>query len=424
MVFLIDYNKPYRSKGVSMREFYNIVNKKIYYLSCVFMIIIMSMGLFVLNPRMEAFDFGYVLHLTLVTLFSICILIYPKYETYMLRFITITIASLYFYALFFLYPDTWSTFIFLCLIPAFSILYFDSKIFYFSLVLNFIFISVTLLYIILVDQGKLFSHIEQDLVGNTLNFVGSQIVIFLIYFLSDVRNKKQQLYYEQIQQTERLKTTGQLAAAVAHEIRNPLTVVKGFLQLFEKEPTFDDKKKKHFKLMIDELNIAEHVITQFLSLAKPNAQMQLQAVNVSDSLESVTDLLSSYGLFHDISIVLEIEEDCVISINEMEFKQVMINLIKNAIEASSTGKDVHVKAKRDNNYVFIEVQDQGQGMSEKAIQSLGTPFYSLKTKGTGLGLMICFQIIEKYRGTIHFQSELDRGTRVVIRLLSTSSAIK
>ncbi|GAE34478.1 sensor histidine kinase [Halalkalibacter akibai] len=176
--------------------------------------------------------------------------------------------------------------------------------------------------------------------------------------------------------------------------------------------------------MIDELNIAEHVITQFLSLAKPNAQMQLQAVNVSDSLESVTDLLSSYGLFHDISIVLEIEEDCVISINEMEFKQVMINLIKNAIEASSTGKDVHVKAKRDNNYVFIEVQDQGQGMSEKAIQSLGTPFYSLKTKGTGLGLMICFQIIEKYRGTIHFQSELDRGTRVVIRLLSTSSAIK
>ena len=424
MVFLIDYNKPYRSKGVSMREFYNIVNKKIYYLSCVFMIIIMSMGLFVLNPRMEAFDFGYVLHLTLVTLFSICILIYPKYETYMLRFITITIASLYFYALFFLYPDTWSTFIFLCLIPAFSILYFDSKIFYFSLVLNFIFISVTLLYIILVDQGKLFSHIEQDLVGNTLNFVGSQIVIFLIYFLSDVRNKKQQLYYEQIQQTERLKTTGQLAAAVAHEIRNPLTVVKGFLQLYEKEPTFDDKKKKHFKLMIDELNIAEHVITQFLSLAKPNAQMQLQAVNVSDSLESVTDLLSSYGLFHDISIVLEIEEDCVISINEMEFKQVMINLIKNAIEASSTGKDVHVKAKRDNNYVFIEVQDQGQGMSEKAIQSLGTPFYSLKTKGTGLGLMICFQIIEKYRGTIHFQSELDRGTRVVIRLLSTSSAIK
>ncbi|GAE34477.1 sporulation kinase B [Halalkalibacter akibai JCM 9157] len=226
-----------------MREFYNIVNKKIYYLSCVFMIIIMSMGLFVLNPRMEAFDFGYVLHLTLVTLFSICILIYPKYETYMLRFITITIASLYFYALFFLYPDTWSTFIFLCLIPAFSILYFDSKIFYFSLVLNFIFISVTLLYIILVDQGKLFSHIEQDLVGNTLNFVGSQIVIFLIYFLSDVRNKKQQLYYEQIQQTERLKTTGQLAAAVAHEIRNPLTVVKGFLQLYEKEPTFDDKKK-------------------------------------------------------------------------------------------------------------------------------------------------------------------------------------
>src|SRR5690606_31942383 len=103
--------------------------------------------------------------------------------------------------------------------------------------------------------------------------------------------KQQQVYYEQIQQSERLKTTGQLAAAVAHEIRNPLTVVKGFLQLFEQDPSFSEDRKKHSALMIDELNTAEEVISQFLMMAKPNDPKLTEIVDVKASLQSVADLL-------------------------------------------------------------------------------------------------------------------------------------
>ncbi|MDD9309868.1 hypothetical protein PUS82_00815 [Cytobacillus firmus] len=81
-------------------------------------------------------------------------------------------------------------------------------------------------YIAAVDHGNQYAYIQQDLTGNVINFLASQVVVFFIFFLTNGRIKKQQLYYEQIQQSGRLKITGQLAAAVAHEIRNPLTVVK------------------------------------------------------------------------------------------------------------------------------------------------------------------------------------------------------
>ena len=83
----------------------------------------------------------------------------------------------------------------------------------------------------LIDQENLYSAIKRDVIGTVINFIGSQVIIYLIYHLTYERIRKQQLYYEQLQNSEQLKTTGQLAAAVAHEIRNPLTVVKGFLQL-------------------------------------------------------------------------------------------------------------------------------------------------------------------------------------------------
>lgn len=254
-----------------------------------------------------------------------------------------------------------------------------------------------------------------DLPGNLMNFIASQVMLFFIFYLSSARIKKQQMYYEQIQQTERLKTTGQLAAAVAHEIRNPLTVVKGFLQLFENDVSLNEGMKKNFSLMIDEINTAEQVISQFLTIAKPDKDKRMEIVDVAIVLQSVTDLLKSYGLLHDNQIELKVVEDCLIAVNVIEFKQLVINLIKNAIEASKVGDTVHVKTEKVKNEVEIQITDQGSGMSEEVIKSLGTPFYSLKSKGTGLGLMICYNIVEKYNGTIQFISSIGKGTTVVVR---------
>lgn len=325
---------------------------------------------------------------------------------------------MYFYSLFFLYPDTWSNFIFLCLVPAISILFFDPKLFYFSLALNSFAILMTFLYIILVDQGARYSYIQEDLVGNIINFFGSQAIIYFIFYISYGRLKKQQLYFQQIKQAERLKTTGQLAAAVAHEIRNPLTVVKGFLQFYEQSNEVDTELKKHFHLMVDELNTAEQVISQFLSIAKPAKEKELEPVNIRQVLQSVTDLLHSYGLLHDNQIELQIVEDSYVAANTIEMKQLFINIIKNAIEASNIGDVVVVAASKIKDMVEINIIDYGQGMTEKEIESLGTPFYSLKSKGTGLGMMICYNIAENYKGKISFKSAKGKGTTVTIRFPS------
>ncbi len=403
-----------------MKEITNKLNKKIYYIVVWIGIAIMISGLLIDNPRFGEFGVVYISHSILVFVLSVCLLLYHTNGTAILRWTIIIVASIYFYALFFFYPDTWSTFIFLCFIPALSILFFDSKLFYFSLSLNAILIMILFGYILLIDQGLQYPYIKEDPIGNFINFIASQMIIYFIFYLTNLRMKKQQIYYEQIQHAERLKTTGQLAAAVAHEIRNPLTVVKGFLQLYEQDASFSDERKGHFTLMIDELNMAEQVISQFLAIAKPDTENVTENVDVNVVLQSVTDLLYSYGLLHDNRIELIVTGDCTISANTIEFKQLLINIIKNAIEASTIGDLVLVTAGREREFVVIQVIDHGRGMSQEEIASLGTPFYSLKSKGTGLGMMICFNIVDKFKGTIDFNSSLGHGTTVTIRFQSSN----
>lgn len=102
---------------------------------------------------------------------------------------------------------------------------------------------ITFSYVIFIDKGELYTYLHHDILGNIINIIAVQALLFFIFHLSFKRMKKQQLYYEQLQQSERLKMVGQLTAAVAHEIRNPITVVRGFLQLFKEDDSFDDSKK-------------------------------------------------------------------------------------------------------------------------------------------------------------------------------------
>ncbi|MBU0905633.1 MAG: HAMP domain-containing histidine kinase [Firmicutes bacterium] len=378
----------------------------------------MTSGWLVVIPRYNGLETGLLLHAVLIALLSVSLLIYPKFESVHFRISIIMTGAAYFYMLFFLYPETWSTFIFLCFIPAFSILFFDKRLFYFSLIFNAVLITFTFGYVVLIDQGTNYSHITMDLMGNMINFIGSQVILYLIFYISSDRIKKQQLYYEELQQSEKLKTTGQLAAAVAHEIRNPLTVVKGFLQIYEHDPLMRMEAKKDFSLMIEELNTAEYVISQFLAIAKPDHDQKLETVDVQKLLRSVSELLMSYGMFHQNSIDLKVPGNIFISANHIELKQLFINLVKNAIEVSSKGDSVIIRAERIKDEIEIQIVDSGFGMSEEQVKSLGTPFYSLKSKGTGLGLMICFNIVEKYKGSIQFKSIEGEGTTVIVRFPS------
>ncbi|MCM3786982.1 HAMP domain-containing histidine kinase [Domibacillus indicus] len=396
-----------------MNTYFNL--KRNYYIGMGFVIAAMVTGLLWGNTHFHQMDSTFLMHVLLVAAVSLCLLMYPAFRNRMMKTVLISAAIAYFYTIFFLYPDTWSTFIYICLIPAISILFFDPKLFYLTLFMNTAAITSIVSYVMITQKGGLYVLMKQDLIGNMINFFGSQIILCLLFYLTYLRIKKQRLYYEQIQQAERIKTAGQLAAAVAHEIRNPLTVVKGFLQLYEQDSSYNEEAKKHFALMIDELNTAEEVISQFLTLSGPSKEVSIEKIKIKESLYSVVGLIHSYGLLHANRIELEAEEECIIAANQMEFKQLCINLIKNAIEASEDGHSVLVRAKRVKQNVEISIIDHGKGMSETEIQSLGTPFYSLKSKGTGLGLMICFNIVKKYKGTIRFQSVKEKGTTVTIQ---------
>jgi two-component system sporulation sensor kinase B len=301
----------------------------------------------------------------------------------------------------------------ICLLPALAILFYDFKLFYISLSLNVVLLLIVTFYIH--KQEGAYAYIHTDLIGNLINIIASQLLLFLIFYLTFDRIRKQELYLEQVQQSERLKMVAHLTAAVAHEIRNPVTVVRGFLQLYRENPAFDTSDRSKFALMIDELNTVEQVTSQFLSIAKPNRELlQVERVDVREVLEGVASLLGSYATLSNKHIDIQAGEDCAILMNAIEFKQVIINLIKNALEASDTGAMVHVNARRVKKTVEIRIIDQGCGMTEEEVKALGTPFYSLKTNGTGLGLMICFNIVQKVGGSIKYQSEKEEGTTVIL----------
>lgn len=403
-----------------MKEFYSQVNRKIYYIVMLMVIVLMISGLLLSTTELDSINLGYIIHLLCVILLTICLWIYPKHETHLFRKIIILLGFAYFYTLFYSYPQTWTTYIFICLIPVLSILFFDYKLFYFSFIINGILILITFSYIFFIDRGASYSYFYQDILGNLINIIAIQVLLFLIFHLSFRRMKNQQLYYEQLQQSERLKMTGQLTAAIAHEIRNPVTVVRGFLQFFRENPSFEDPIKSKFSLMIDELNTVEQIISQFLILSKPNEDQTLETVDVKEVIQSVTDLLQSYAMLSDNQIHIHAEEACMISINKIELKQLLINVIKNALEASDIGKSISVTANRNQHFIEIKIIDEGSGMSAAEVKSLGTPFYSLKSNGTGLGLMICFNIVEKYDGEITYNSSKGKGTTVTIRFLAAN----
>ncbi|WP_336773475.1 ATP-binding protein [Paenibacillus sp. MMO-58] len=214
-------------------------------------------------------------------------------------------------------------------------------------------------------------------------------------------------------QSEKLSIVGELAAGVAHEIRNPLTTLKGFLQLYKIEnPTM-----KYGDLLRDELERIEIITSELLSMAKPQAAMYTVA-NVKDVIEQTLEFLTPQALLSNIEFIREYEGDYFpVTCAKYQLKQVFLNILKNAIESMSKGGEIHIGIQLDEaGECLISIQDQGCGIPDEHLHRLGQPFYSLKEKGTGLGLMISHKIIKQYHGRIVYDSKVDIGTRIEIRL--------
>jgi PAS domain S-box-containing protein len=219
---------------------------------------------------------------------------------------------------------------------------------------------------------------------------------------------------ELLQKSEKLAVVGELAAGLAHEIRNPLTTLKGFTQLIESQN--GHANKTYIDLMLSELERIEMITNEFMAVAKPQA-IKFQEHDLIELTKQVVSFSAAQALLKNVDIIERFDDIKATLICEgNQIKQVLINLIKNAIEAMPNGGKLEICVEQVENNLQIKIKDSGIGIPKEILPKLGEPFYTLKEKGTGLGLMVSFRIIESHKGTISFESEENEGTTVIITL--------
>ncbi|MFX3624312.1 MAG: ATP-binding protein [Ectobacillus sp.] len=216
---------------------------------------------------------------------------------------------------------------------------------------------------------------------------------------------------DQFSKAEKLNIVSELAASIAHEVRNPLTVVRGFIQLTQEH--VDADHRYFMETAIRELDRAETIITDYLNFAKPKC-INKEIINISQELKILKDLIQSYANLKGVILNADIQEDLYMLGDRLQFKQIILNLVKNSIEATENKGFVVIRAFSSKGFVYVQVIDTGEGMSEEQLQNLGNPYYSTKEKGTGLGLMVTFRLVEEFGGNLHFESELGKGTTAAL----------
>ena len=205
---------------------------------------------------------------------------------------------------------------------------------------------------------------------------------------------------------------GELAAGIAHEIRNPLTTIKGFIQLnHEAEQT-----KKFSQIILEEIERINTIVSEFMVYARPHSVF-FSECDAAGLMRDIIRFLEPEARLNNVWFTCAVpDEECWISGEKNQLKQVFMNIIKNAIEAMPSGGEVRISLESNGCHVRISIEDTGGGLTEEQVSRLGEPFYTTKTNGNGLGLMVSYKIIQNHEGTIAVNSQPGKGTAFNISL--------
>ena len=239
------------------------------------------------------------------------------------------------------------------------------------------------------------------------------VYLFLVDNMTDKKEAEEILI-----RSEKMSVAGQLASGVVHEIRNPLTSLKGFIDLLQ---AGINRKEEYFNIMIDEIEKIEKVSTELLYVSRPLTHDHTNQW-IMKMIEDVIILLNTQAVKKNIRIVLDCPEDLVIYADRSQMKQVFINLIKNAIEAMADPGEIVVKVVKQGEFCTVSVIDEGPGIPMHLINQIKEPFFTTKKDGTGLGLMITTRIIDNHNGLFKIKSNLGKGTTFEIKLPHYDSA--
>jgi len=244
--------------------------------------------------------------------------------------------------------------------------------------------------------------------GEIITLDGNQCLLTAII---DITERKQM--DREMARLDRLNLMGQIAGSIAHEIRNPMTVVKGYLQLIHDKEEFASQKKR-FDTMIGEIDRADAIITEFLSLAKIKPE-EMKRQNINGIVDDLLPLIQADAAKRQVAISVELADVPDVNLDEKEIRQLFLNLVRNGIEAMpQLYGELMIKTFRMQDQVVLSIKDRGNGIPPEVLEKLGTPFFSTKEKGTGLGLPVCYRIAESHNARIKIETGKS-GTTFMVR---------
>jgi len=232
------------------------------------------------------------------------------------------------------------------------------------------------------------------------------------HYWFSLQKTRQERFDQELAHLDRLNLIGEIAASIGHEVRNPMTTVRGYLQVFGGKPEFEQHQNS-LALMIEELDRANSIICEFLSLAK-NKRVDFKPCSLNEVLHNIKPLLESEALLRGHNLIMNMEKTPIFLMDTNEIRQLIINLFKNGLEAMKHAGTITIKTYMQGHKACLEINDEGEGISPQVLSELGTPFVTTKEQGTGLGLAVCFRIAEHHKAKIEVTTDTSGTTFVVI----------
>ena len=215
---------------------------------------------------------------------------------------------------------------------------------------------------------------------------------------------------------EKIQMVGHLAASISHEVRNPLTVSRGFIQLLS-EDISAHSRKEYSEIALKELDRATEVINDYLTFAKPTLEKE-EKINIQDEIQHAVNVITPLATMNGVQVMFSLsKDDQYFAIGEKKkFQQCLINILKNGIESMPDNGHLQIYQSVTDGMIKIDIRDEGKGMTQEQINRLGEPYFTTKEKGTGLGMMVSYSIIKSMNGTIKVTSEYGKGTCFTLKL--------
>lgn len=213
---------------------------------------------------------------------------------------------------------------------------------------------------------------------------------------------EQQRLEKEMARLDRLNLVGEMAASIGHEIRNPMTAVRGFLQMLKDRENYK-KDLAYFNIMIEELDRANEIISEYLKMAR-DKNVDLQAKSLDPIVKSLYPMIQADANYQEKNVKLNLGKPPTLLVDESEIRQMILNLARNGLEAMSSGGILTIGTTIEGEKIVLFVKDEGCGIDPMVIEKLGTPFITTKEKGTGLGLAVCYSIAARHHAKIRVKT--------------------